>query len=91
MITNLQMKNYNKFILLSLILSLTIISCKRTQNCECTTTSIAYDSNGSAYDKIEISSFSVNGSKKENKTQCEIIQTNQIQDNGYTTTCEVKK
>jgi hypothetical protein len=79
-----------------LLLSLTITaiglltSCTRTQKCECSTSSIAYDPNGSAYDNIEISSFTVKGSKSENKTQCDIIKSNQIQGNGYTTECEVK-
>lgn len=85
------MRNSIKYIVLLSSCTFIITSCVKTQKCECTTSSIAYDPNGSAYDKLEITSFSVKGTKSENKTQCDVIKSGQPQDNGYTTTCEVKK
>lgn len=85
------MKNNIKILLFISFSSILLSSCVKTQKCECTTSSIAYDPNGSAYDKLETSSFTVKGTKSENKTQCDVIKSNQPQDNGYTTTCEVKK
>lgn len=80
-----------EYVLVLVMITFSFFSCTRTQNCECKTYSIAYYPDGSAYDQIETTSFAVKGSKNENKTQCEIIQSNQLQSNGYTTECSVLK
>lgn len=85
------MKRRSKLILLMIGSILFTSSCVKTRKCECNTYSIAYYPDGSAYDNIETSSFTVKGSNSENKTQCDVIKSNQPQTNGYTTECSVKQ
>lgn len=85
------MKRDSKFILLLAVLIFFATSCVKTRKCECNTYSIAYSPDGSAYDNIETTAYTVKGTTSENKTQCDVIQTNQPQTNGYTTECSVKK
>lgn len=85
------MKRSFKLILFITGFILFTTSCVKTRKCECNTYSIAYSPDGSAYDNIETTSFTVKGSTSENKTQCDVIKSNQPQTNGYTTECSVKK
>lgn len=64
-------------------------SCKRTQKCECKTTWETYEF-GMTQTHEDITSYPVKGTKKENKTQCDIIKSGLPQEDGFYSTCEVK-
>lgn len=83
--------NRNSLIILTLTLATTsLFSCKRTQSCECKTTWETYNT-GSTVTHEEIVAYPVKGTKKENKTQCDIIKTNQQNATEYAVNCSVKK
>lgn len=85
------MQNGINFLILLISSTVLISSCVKIQKCECSTNSIAYDQNGSAFNKIETNSYVVKGTKNENKAQCDVIKSNQQQGNTYTTECQLQK
>jgi hypothetical protein len=81
------MKKLNILLLLSIIIF--GFSCQKIRNCECKTTWVDYTTWGNV-NKEKVVAYPVKGTKKEAKTQCDILATNQANTDGYYTTCEVK-
>lgn len=79
-----------KYLAITIIGLSVLASCSKVRNCECKTTWVDYTEFG-AVNREEITSFPVKGSKKDAKTECDIIATNQDKVEGYYTLCTVKK
>ena len=76
--------------LFAAILGVSVLaSCSKVRNCECKTTWVEYTEFGAA-DREETTSFPVKGTKKDAKTECDIIATNQDNIEGHYTLCSVK-
>lgn len=67
-----------------------LASCSKVKNCECKTTWVDYTEFG-AVNREEVTAHPVKGNKKEAKTQCNIIKTNQTPVEGHYTLCSIKK
>ena len=66
-----------------------LASCSKVRNCECKTTWVDYTQYGPVT-REETTSYPVKGNKKDAKTECDIISTNQDYPDGYYTLCSVK-